>query len=189
MIDRGLTGAAALRIGRERLFQLVGKAEVIDDQPARLVLEYAIDAGDGLHQPVPAHRLVDIHRVQARRVEPGQPHVAHDDDAERIRRIAEPVRKRLTPQLVADVRLPVRGIGGGTGHHDFDRALIVLFVVPFRAQRDQLAVKVDADAPAHADDHRLAVLWQATNPNARDFRFHTASVDTGHSGQISARAK
>ena len=58
--------------------QLVGEAEVVDDQAARLVAEHAVHAGDRLHQPVAAHRLVDVHRVQARRVEAGQPHVAHD---------------------------------------------------------------------------------------------------------------
>ncbi len=50
----------------ERLLELVGDAEVVDDQAARLVAEDAVHAGDGLHQPVPAHRLVDVHRVQAR---------------------------------------------------------------------------------------------------------------------------
>ena len=32
--------------------------------------------------PVALHRLVGIHHVQAGRVETGQPHVAHDHDAE-----------------------------------------------------------------------------------------------------------
>ncbi len=85
---RGLAGAAALGVGRQRLLQLVGEAEVVDDQPARLVLEDAVHAGDGLHQAVAAHRLVDVHRVQARRVEAGQPHVAHDHDLERVVRVA-----------------------------------------------------------------------------------------------------
>ena len=78
---RRLARAAALGVGRQRLLQLVGEAEVVDHQPAGLVLEHAVHPGDGLHQAVPAHRLVDVHRVQARRVEAGQPHVAHDHDA------------------------------------------------------------------------------------------------------------
>jgi hypothetical protein len=48
---------------RKRLFQFIGQAEIIDDEAAGLVLEHAVDAGDGLHQPMAAHRLVDIHRV------------------------------------------------------------------------------------------------------------------------------
>ena len=37
LVDRGLARAAALRVGRERLLQLVGEPQVVDDQPARLV--------------------------------------------------------------------------------------------------------------------------------------------------------
>src|SRR2546427_6410282 len=39
---------------------------------SRLVLVHTIDAGDGLHQPVAAHRLVEGHRLQARGIEAGQ---------------------------------------------------------------------------------------------------------------------
>ena len=126
LVDRGLAGAAALRVGRERLLQLVGEAEVVDDQPAGLVLEHPVHARDRLHQPVPAHRLVDVHRVQARRVEAGQPHVAHDHDAGTGRRVAEPVRQRLAARLVADVLLPVERVGGRAGHHDLERAVVVV---------------------------------------------------------------
>src|SRR6516165_1684814 len=52
---------------------------------------------------------------------------------------------------------PSRGSGGGPGHHDLQHALAVIGVLPFGTQRDQLAVEVAADPPAHADDHRLAV--------------------------------
>ncbi len=82
----------ALGVGRQRLLQLVGEAQVVHHQPAGLVLEHAVDARDGLHQPVPAHRLVDVHRVQARRVESGEPHVAHDHDLERVGRGPEALR-------------------------------------------------------------------------------------------------
>src|SRR6266478_1850188 len=50
-------GAVAFGVGGERLLQLVCEAEVIDDQAAGLVFEHPVDAGDRLHQPVPAHRL------------------------------------------------------------------------------------------------------------------------------------
>ncbi len=157
LVERRLARAAALRVGRQRLLQLVGEAEVVHHQAARLVLEDAVHAGDGLHQPVPAHRLVHVHRVQARRVEAGQPHVAHDDDLERVRRVAESLRQRLAPRLVADVRLPVQRVGRRAGHHHLERALLVVVAVPRRAQRHDRPVQLDADAAAHADDHRLAV--------------------------------
>ncbi len=92
LVDRGLPCASGLRIDGERLFQLVGEAEVVDNQPAGLVPEHPVDARDRLHEAVAPHRLVDIHRVQARRVEASEPHVAHDHDPEGIARVAETVR-------------------------------------------------------------------------------------------------
>ena len=57
--------AAAFGISGQRRFKLVGESEIIHDQAAGLVPEDPVDAGDRLHQPVAAHRLVDVHRVQA----------------------------------------------------------------------------------------------------------------------------
>ena len=88
--------------------QLVGQAEIVHHQAAGLVLEHPVDPGDGLHQPVAAHRLVHVHGVQAGRVEAGQPHVAHDDHLERVLRVLEPLGQFLAARLVADVRLPLR---------------------------------------------------------------------------------
>ena len=110
-----------------------------------------------LHQAVAAHRLVHVHRMQARGVEACQPHVAHQHHAQRVGGVPEALRQRLAPRLVADVQLPVRRVRGGAGHHHLDGARLVAVVVPVGAQAHQLAVQVDADAPAHADNHRLAV--------------------------------
>jgi hypothetical protein len=64
LVDRRPAGAAALRVRRERRLELLGEAEVVDDEAARLVPEDAVHPGDRLHQAVPAHRLVHVHRVQ-----------------------------------------------------------------------------------------------------------------------------
>ena len=64
LVKGGAPGAAALRVGRERGLQLMGQPQVVHHGPAGLVLEHAVDSCDGLHQPVAAHRLVDVHRVQ-----------------------------------------------------------------------------------------------------------------------------
>jgi hypothetical protein len=90
-------------------------------------------------------------------VEPRQPHVPHEHDPKRIDGVSEPVGECLAPGLVADVSLPVHGIGGGAGHHHLDRAPVVVLGRPAGAQPDQLLVQLHADAPAHAHDHRLAV--------------------------------
>ena len=104
-----------------------------------------------------AHRLVHVHGVQARCVEPGEPHVAHQHQPQRIIGVAEPLGERFPPRLVADMWLPSGRIGGSAGHHHLDAALAVIIGVPLRLQPHQLVVQVNADAPAHAHDHRLAV--------------------------------
>ncbi len=75
----------------------------------------------------------------------------------RIGGVAESLGERLAARLVADVRLPVERIGSGAGHHHLDRAPFIVVVRPGGPQSHDLAVQLDADAPAHADDHRLAV--------------------------------
>ena len=121
-VDARVAFAAALGVGGERVLQLIGEAEIIDDQAAGLVAENAVHAGDGLHEAVAAHRLVGIHRVQARGVEAGQPHVAHDDDAERVFAVFEAVGQLAALVLVADVRLPIGPVVGAAGHHDLHDA-------------------------------------------------------------------
>lgn len=103
-----------------------------------------------------AHRLVEVHGVEARRVEVGRPHVADDDQFEGVVRAAEAVGEGLAAAFVADVGLPVGGVGGRTGHHHFDPAALLVQVLPFRAQADDLAVEFHGDATAHADDHAFA---------------------------------
>lgn len=55
------------------------------------------------------------------------------------------------PLLVADVLLPLGAVLGAAGHHDFERLRL-----PFRSQLDERVIEVNADAAAHANDHRLA---------------------------------
>jgi len=104
-----------------------------------------------------AHRLVDIHGVEARRVEAGEPHVAHEDELERIVRVAKPLRQLLASGLIPDVALPIDGIRSRSGHHDLHGAGPVPGAVPAGAKLGDFAEKLHADAPAHADDHPLAV--------------------------------
>ena len=90
-------------------------------------------------------------------VEPGEPHVPDQHDPERVVRVSEAVGKGLSTGLAPDVFLPVHGVGGGAGHDHLDFALGVVLILPFGAESHQLPVKLDADPPAHADDHRLSV--------------------------------
>ena len=158
LVDAGLFAVAA-GILAERALEVLRDADVVHHQPGRLVAEHAVDAGDGLHQPVALHRLVHVHRVHAGRVEAGQPHVAHDHQLERVARVLGALGEQFPPRLwpLADMRLPRRRIGRRAGHHHLDRAGLVVIAVPLRAQLHDGVVERHADAPAHADDHRLAV--------------------------------
>ena len=69
----------------------------------------------------------------------------------------EPVGKCLSTGLAPDVLLPFRWVGCRAGHHHLDFALGVVVVLPLGTELDELRVKLDADPPAHADDHRLPV--------------------------------
>jgi hypothetical protein len=111
LVERRLALAAALGVGVQGLLELVGEAQVVDDEAARLVPEHAVHARDGLHETVPLHRLVDVHRVHARGVEAREPHVADDDELERVARVLEPLGQRLAALLAADVLLPVARVG------------------------------------------------------------------------------
>jgi hypothetical protein len=71
-VEGGVAFAAALGVVRQRVFKLIGKAEVIHHQTTGLVAEHAVHSRDGLHEAVALHRLVGIHGVQAGRVEAGQ---------------------------------------------------------------------------------------------------------------------
>ena len=103
----GLVGssAAAGGVGRDRLLQVGRDAEVIDDQAARLVLVDAIDPRNRLHQPVTVHRLIDVHGVQRRRIEAGQPHIADDHQLERIAASLKRSASALRRGFVAHMRL------------------------------------------------------------------------------------
>ncbi len=104
-----------------------------------------------------AHRLVKVHGVERRGVEPCEPHVLDDDQLERIAGIAEAPGEELPAPLVADVGLPLERVGSRAGHHHLDHILVVVLMVPPGSQADDLVVEVSADAPAHAHHHGLSV--------------------------------
>ena len=92
--------------------QVPEHAHVVDDETVVLVGEHPVGPGDGLHQQVVAHRLVEIHRRCRRRVEPGEPHGAHEHQPERVVGILE-----LGVEVLIDHPLAVLGdVETGLGH-------------------------------------------------------------------------
>jgi hypothetical protein len=107
VLDRALA-VLACAVDGQRLFQRGEDVGVIDDHAAVLAGEDPVGAGDGLHQRVVAHRLVEIHRRAARRVEAGQPHGADEDQAQRVVGVLELlVQPRLRLVHALAVRLDV----------------------------------------------------------------------------------
>ena len=81
-----LARASTITLGKSRQCpsQAFDHAVVIDDQSMLLAAANPINAGDGLHQGMALHRLVQIQSGQAFHVEAGQPHRANNRDAERV---------------------------------------------------------------------------------------------------------
>ncbi len=73
---------AGFGVGGQCFLQVIGQTEIIHDQAAGLVLVDTVDPGNGLHETVPLHGFVDVHGVQRRDIEAGQPHITDDDDLE-----------------------------------------------------------------------------------------------------------
>ena len=79
------TCADALLVELDRLGHVVEDAQVVDDQAVGLRLAVgAVGAADGLQQRVVAQRLVEVHRLQDRRVEAGEQLRGDDQDLQRI---------------------------------------------------------------------------------------------------------
>ena len=151
-VEGGIAFATTFGVVAKSALELISQAEVIDHQAAGLVTKDTVDAGDRLHQAVALHRFVGIHGVQTGRIEAGEPHISHDHDLEGIGGNFEADGQLATRLLAADVGLPVGAVVGAAGHHHLEDVLR-----PLGPQLDQGVVEVDADAAAHADDHRLAV--------------------------------
>lgn len=149
--------AAAVGVHGQSLLEFVSDAKIIDHQPAGLVSENAIHTRDRLHERMAAHGLVNVHRVQRRYVKAGEPHVTNYDDLQRILRFFKALGQCLATRLVARVRGQLRPIGGRARHYDLEDAVCVVVVVPRRTKRYDLLVQLDANASAHADDHRLTI--------------------------------
>ena len=136
---------------------MIGNPEIVNNEPARLILEHSVDSGYRLHQAMSPHRLIDVHCVQARTVESGKPHVTNNDDLQRVFGVFESGRQLLTPRLATSVRCHPRPFAGVAGHYDLDRPLVVVLVEPVRTKLDDLVVQIHTDSAAHADDECLAI--------------------------------
>ena len=86
MSPRSPVVVVAQGVLRQRFAQALEHAVVVHDDAAVLAGIDAVGAGDGLHQGVGLHRLVDVERAKALDIEAGQPHGADDGDAERMLR-------------------------------------------------------------------------------------------------------
>ena len=82
-VDTGVF-LVVLGILLQRRLQVLRNADVVHDQPGRFVTKHTVHASNCLHQAVAAHGLVHVHRVHARRIKAGQPHIPHDHQLERV---------------------------------------------------------------------------------------------------------
>src|SRR6218665_622292 len=80
-IDTGIF-PVALRVLSQRRFKIMSDTDIVHDQSGGFVAEHAIDPRNRLHQAMPLHGLVHIHRVHAGRIKTGEPHITHDHQFE-----------------------------------------------------------------------------------------------------------
>ena len=122
-----------------RLFKSRSDADIIDDQPALLVLEHAVHAGNRLHQIVAVHGLVHIHGGKRRYVKTGQPHINDNGNLERIIVVFESACQLLLVCFRADNVFPILGIFVAAGHYNGN------FFFPCGAQLENLTVNFDGN--------------------------------------------
>ena len=96
--------ADLLVIELERLGHIVEHADVVDDETIRLRFAvHAVRAADRLQKRMVLHRLVEIHALQDRRVEPRQKLGRDNHELERIEAVAETVQQLVLRRSVKPV--------------------------------------------------------------------------------------
>ena len=94
----------------QRLLQRLGNAPVVHDQAVGFLVGRAVHPRDGLQQGVLLQRRVQVHDLLDRRIEPGQQHVAHHKDRQRIAGLQESlddVLALLLAGVVLDQRIVI----------------------------------------------------------------------------------
>ena len=114
------------------------------------------------------HGLVHVEGVQARCIEPGQPHVPNNHQSERVRRVLQAPLELLLLAWRRRVPAQVGQVRRRAVHHHLDDALVEIFGVPVGPQLDDLVVERDRRWSRHGDDHRLAVHDLKTAVPMRD---------------------
>ena len=137
-----LAGAAGgVGVVREGLAHRLHDADVVDDEPVALALAHAVGAGYRLHKGMGLHRLVEIHGSKRLHVEAGEPHGAHEYNAQRICPILELVVQLALDHLLSmrsDVQAP--GVEAGDlvlllAHHDRHLGFFHPGDLPLKLQR------------------------------------------------------
>jgi hypothetical protein len=85
--ERRLAEGARAGVDGERLVEVAQDIDVGDDEPVVLAGEDAVGPGNGLHQGLVAHRLVEVDRRARGDIEPGRPHRAGERDVELVLRV------------------------------------------------------------------------------------------------------
>ena len=145
-----VVAAVPLRVLIHGCFQRRGDAHIIDNEAPLLVLKHSVDPGDGLHQVVAGHGLVDVHGGQGGYVKACQPHVHHNGDFHRVVVVLEFSGQLLLVALCADNRLPLLRVVVAAGHDNPD------FLRPAGPQLQQLPVDLHGDGPGEGHDHGLS---------------------------------
>ena len=151
LVDVGVTKllTVALGIVLHSLFQCASNTHIVNNQTTFLLREYTVDTGDSLHQVMPLHGFIDIHRCERRHIKSCQPHIHHDSNLHG-RRVLLKQGCILLVHLGLYHVVPFLFIGiGCTCHH-------MNFLRPFGAKFKYLAVYFDRSLLVVSHNHCLA---------------------------------
>src|SRR3989338_887755 len=104
-----------------------------------------------------AHWLIYVHCVQAWSIKSSKPHISNNAKFYWAVRIFEIVSYFFAPFFVSNVFLPSNRVCFRTSHYYFQESFFVVIAFTFWFQFYYFVVGVNADAPAHADNHSLSI--------------------------------
>src|SRR5690554_6827495 len=137
------------RVPFKRGLQVLRDADVVNNEARGLVLKHTVYARDGLHQPVPTHRLIHVHRVHAGRVKARQPHVSHEHNLELVLWVFGAACDEIATGLAAfQVLLPIVWVTRAAGHNDLHNAFLRVFRMPVWPNPSKLVVKLHTNTTA-----------------------------------------
>ena len=128
-------------------FQGRSNPHIINNETAFFIPEHPIYPGDGLHQIITPHWLVNIHGSQRRNIKACQPHINHNGNLKWAVIVFEFFRQFILMVFISDNFCPFFWILIGPSHNDFH------FFCPVGPQIQDFIIDLHRDGSRIGYDH------------------------------------